>query len=369
MSYKTKEEIKEARELLSPPGDTLLETIEAKNISQTELARRTGRHVKTINEIIQGKSAISPEMAIQLEKVLGISAEFWIERDRNYSLELAELDEAENTLNAREWARQFPVNEMKKLGWVEYQQNNDIEKVKSLFHFFGVSDKKAFEDYYHNDVYQGAFRYSEKFEKNPYAIAAWLRQGEIQAEQIEAPKFSEKKFKQKLKEIKALMAKQPIDFFDQLQKICLEAGVKVLHTHKLPKAPINGSTRWLQNSPVIQLTDMYKRNDIFWFTFFHEAGHILLHGKKDIFMEFDGYKEEDHGREQEANEFAVKWTLTEKQEKVIRESLPLKEQEILNSAKKFNTHPAIIVGRLQRAGIIKHSEWRNFFEKVDLSKN
>jgi addiction module HigA family antidote len=368
MSYKTKEEIKEARALLSPPGETLLETIEAKGISQSELARRTGRHVKTINEIIQGKSSISPQMAIQLEKVLGISAEFWMERDRNYSLELAELDEAENTLNARDWAKQFPVNEMRKLGWVDYQNNNDIEKVTSLFHFFGVSDQNAFAEYF-NDVYQGAFRYSEKFEKNPYAIAAWLRQGEIQAEKIEAPEYSEKKFKQKLKAIKDLMAKQPIDFFDQLQQICLEAGVKVLHTHKLPKAPINGSTRWLQNSPVIQLTDMYKRNDIFWFTFFHEAGHILLHGKKDIFMEFDGYKEEDHGREQEANEFAVQWTLTEKQEKEIRESWPLKAQAVLKFAERFNTHPAIIVGRLQREGIINHNKWRNFFEKINLGEN
>ena len=369
MNYKTKKEIDEAREMLSPPGDTLAETLEAKGISQTELASRTGRAKKTINEIIRGKASISPEMAIQLEKVLGISSDFWMERDRNYYLELAELEEAENKLKARDWARQFPLNEMRKLGWIDYKQNSDLEKVNSIFHFFGVSNQNAFEEHYHKNIYKGAFRYSEKKQKNPYAIAAWLRQGELQAEKMGAIDFSEKKFKEKLKHIKNLMAKHPEDFFEQLQKICLEAGVKILHTPKLPKAPINGSTRWLNDNPVIQLTDRYKRNDIFWFTFFHEAGHVLLHGKKNIFLEFEGYKDEDREKEEEANEFAIKWTLTKKQETEVRESLPLKDQEISNFAHQFNTHPAIIIGRLQKFGAINQSEGRAFFEKVDLSKN
>ena len=115
--------------------------------------------------------------------------------------------------------------------------------------------------------------------KEPYAISAWLRKGEISAQQIQAATYSDKTFKEMLLYVKSIMAEQPDGFFTQLQDICLKAGVKVVHTPSLPKAPISGATRWINDSPLIQLTGRSKRNDKFWFSFFHEAGHILLHGK------------------------------------------------------------------------------------------
>ncbi|HZV70657.1 MAG TPA: ImmA/IrrE family metallo-endopeptidase [Saprospiraceae bacterium] len=108
------------------------------------------------------------------------------------------------------------------------------------------------------------------------------------------------------------MADHPDGFFEKLQRICLEAGVKVVPTPNLPKVPICGSTRWINDTPLIQLSGRYKRNDSFWFTFFHEAGHILLHGKKDIFLKDVEYSDKDLEKEKEADEFAIKWTLTEK---------------------------------------------------------
>lgn len=53
-------------------------------MSQAVLAERTGRSKKTINEIIQGKAAITPDTALQLEKVLGVPASFWNNLERNY---------------------------------------------------------------------------------------------------------------------------------------------------------------------------------------------------------------------------------------------------------------------------------------------
>src|SRR5690606_21676198 len=151
----------------------------------------------------------------------------------------------------------------------------------------------AWEDYYLNQQLKVAFRISLAQTKEPYAISAWLRQGELQATELEANDYSEKKFKEALPQIKSIMATHPDGFFNQLQSICLEAGVKVVHTPCISKAPISGSTRWLNDTPFIQLTGRYNRNDSFWFTFFHEAGHILLHGKKDIFLEKIEYSDKD----------------------------------------------------------------------------
>lgn len=162
------------------------------------------------------------------------------------------------------------------------------------------------------------------------------------------------------------MAKQPADFFMQLQSICLGAGVKVVYTPCLPKAPINGSTRWLNDTPFIQLTGRYKRNDAFWFTFFHEAGHILLHGKKDIFLENIEYPDKTNDKELQADSFAVKWTLSEEEEKEILAAIPLNEMSVRMFAQKFNTHPAIIVGRLQHKGYIPYTFGRKLFESITL---
>ncbi|HEX6193084.1 MAG TPA: ImmA/IrrE family metallo-endopeptidase, partial [Chitinophagaceae bacterium] len=209
-----------------------------------------------------------------------------------------------------------------------------------------------------------AFRISLANTNEPFSISAWLRKGELQAAELTAADYSDKKFKEVLPKLKSLMANHPYDFFTQLQNICLKAGVKVVHTPTLPKAPICGSTRWLNDTPLIQLTGRYKRNDIFWFTFFHEAAHILLHGKKDVFLEKVDYSDKDKVKEEEADEFACKWTLTEEQEQEILDAAPLDEENIRAFAKKFVTHPAIIIGRLQHKRHIPFSLGREYFEQL-----
>ena len=162
------------------------------------------------------------------------------------------------------------------------------------------------------------------------------------------------------------MAIQPSDFFSQLQSLCLEAGVKVVFTPCLPKAPINGSTRWLNDTPLIQLTDRYKRNDVFWFTFFHEAGHILLHGKKEIFLENIDYPDKLTKKELEADDFAVKWTFSENEEKEVLEAESLDIEMIRSFAEKFNTHPAIILGRFQHKKFLPFSVGRELIVPIKI---
>ncbi|MCX6252626.1 MAG: ImmA/IrrE family metallo-endopeptidase [Bacteroidetes bacterium] len=366
--YRTKEDIKTARQIISPPGDTLAETLSVKGISQPSLALRMGRPIKTINEIIKGKTAITPETAIQLERVLGIEAAFWLEREKNYRLELAQLEEAEILLNTKDWVDNFPLSAMKKLKWLTYE-DNILSKASALYSFFGVSGQEPYYNYYHKNVYESAYRMSKSSGKNPYAVSAWLRQGEHQSEELSAATYDLQRFKSALQEIKSIMAKQPVNFFSSLQSICSSTGVKVVHTPCLPKTNLHGSTRWINDNPLIQLSNLYNRNDIFWFTFFHEAGHIVKHGKRDIFVEGLEYSEEEMIKENEADEFAVKFTLTDEQEAELVENLPLTKKSIIDFATRFNTHPALIIGRFAR----EHTElnklgWSlEYFQSVNLS--
>src|SRR5579884_806918 len=94
---------------VSPPGDTLLETIEDLGMTQAELARRTGRPLKTINEIIQGKTAITPDTALQFERVLGIPAHFWNNREQQYREALARLAEQKQLSEWTPWLKEIPL--------------------------------------------------------------------------------------------------------------------------------------------------------------------------------------------------------------------------------------------------------------------
>ncbi len=347
------------------PGSTLEEKLEEIRMGPKEFAFRTGKPEKTITAILKGNSSITPDMAVQFESVLKIPAHFWLNSQRNYDEYIARERRKEIIVKAVEWAKKFPIAQMVKLNWLSILPSKP-EMASQLMSFFGVASPKAWEDYYYNQQLKVAFRISLKYTKEPYAISAWLRKGEISAQQVKSNAYTEKSFKDTLPQIKTLMAKHPADFFKQLQALCNNAGVKVIFTPCLQKAPINGATRWLGDMPVIQLTGRHKRNDIFWFSFFHEAGHILLHGKKDIFLEDFEYKEKDLSKEAEADDFAVKWTFSKEEEEELRENFPVTEAKILSYAKKINTHPALIFGRLQHNKDIQYSVGKQFFQAVEL---
>lgn len=349
------------------PGETLAEKLEEIGMGSKEFAVRTGKPEKTISMILNGKSGITPDMAVQFESVTKIPAHFWLNSQRNYEEYLARQKRNIIIAEAEEWTRKFPLADMIKKGWL-LQCKSIAEKTAALFSFFKVSTPEAWEAFYFGQQLRTNFRISLAHIGEPYAISAWLRMGEIQSEELDAPIYSETKFKEVLPEIKSLMAEHPADFFYQMQQLCLSAGVKVVHTPCISKAPINGSTRWLGDNPFIQLSGRYKRNDIFWFTFFHEAGHIIKHGKKDIFLENVKHAEYDERKEKEADRFAVIWTLSDEEESEILENDNLSEQDIINFAKKFNTHPAIIIGRLQHKKLLPYTVGKSFFEKVELSE-
>ncbi|RJX19557.1 MAG: addiction module antidote protein, HigA family [Ammonifex sp.] len=336
-----------------PPGVTLLEVIESLDMNQAELANRTGRPVKTINEIIKGKTAITPETALQLERVLGVPASFWNNLERNYREALARREERIRLENQIEWLKQFPVSAMIRNKWIQ-KRKDDSEQLQEVLSFFGVVSPEAWEVTWLTP--QASFRKFNSFKINPGAIAAWLRKGEIEALKIKSMPFNKNRFREALFEVRKL-TKEPIEtFVIRAKELCAQAGVVVLFIQELPMCPVSGAARWLSpEKALIQLNIRYKSDDHLFFSFFHESGHILRHGKRELFIdtfsEENGHDNPDK-QEEDANRFARDFLIPPEAYRKFCAANRFTYSIVSDFARQLGVAPGIIVGRLQHDKII-----------------
>ncbi|GBF34451.1 HigA protein [Desulfocucumis palustris] len=340
-----------------PPGETLLETIEKMGMTQSELAERTGRPKKTINEIIKGKAAITSETARQLERVLGIPANFWNNLEQNYREKLAEIEERKRLQLQVEWLNEIPLKAMIKHGWVK-SCSDIIEQLQEVLNYFGVATVEAWKEVWKKvfDNRQLAFRKSNVFESESGAIAAWIRKGQIDSQNIKCNSFNSTAFKRSLQEIRSITNEPPEIFINQMRKICAEAGVAVVFVPELPKSRVCGAAYWVNpDKAVIQLSLRYKTNDHLWFTFFHEAGHVLQNQKREVFLEFTGKLAE----EEKANRFASEALIPSSEYKDFVNKGSFSAISVERFAKHLGIAPGIIVGRLQHDKHLPYSHLNN----------
>lgn len=343
------------------PGTVLDDYLEASNLTQVALAERTGMAKKTINEIIKGKSPITPETALKLERVLGRPAHFWSNLERQYQDDLARQQERERLKANLSWLKTFPLRDMVANGMLAKHEDK-LFQLDALLNFFGVASPEQWDT-----VWKGALpvAYRQTRRNNHYeAVAAWLRQGELAAQKVRCADFDRRRFREALNDIRDFTMDEPDDFVPRMQALCAEAGVVLLFIRELPRAGVYGATRWMNGTPVIQMSLYRKTNDHFWFTFFHEAGHILKHGRKDVFIERKGL---DDAKEQEANAFACNHLVPSlRYAALIRAGHP-SLQAIRDFANEIGVAPGIVVGRLQHDGVLPmsvgnklkvHFDWR-----------
>lgn len=332
-----------------PPGETLLETIESLSMSQAELSVRAGLSTKTVNQIVQGKAPITPETAIRLERVTGVPAPFWLGLESNFRAQLSRQDESRQLEVQLEWLESVPVRELARRGAIE-SGNDRVGTLRAVLNFFGVSSVETWKDLWLSP--SAAFRKSKAFRGKPGAIAAWLRLGELQAHGIQCEPYDKERFETALGAIRKLTAESPSVFEPRMRELCATSGVALVIVREIPGAPVSGATRWLSpDKALIQLSLRYKSDDQFWFSFFHEAGHILRHGKKLGFME-DG--EDGSEYEEQANAFAASFLIPREHE--TRLTTLKSAASILEFSKAIGIAPGIVVGRLQRDKIILFSQ-------------
>jgi Zn-dependent peptidase ImmA (M78 family) len=318
------------------------------------------RPLKTINEIVKGKAAITPQTALQLERIFEMPATFWNGLEANFREDQARLDEREGLRTQVDWLKQFPIRDMiRRRAPIEYS-NDRVDLLENMLRFFAVSSPSAWR---RQLAASGAlFRQSAVFSASPPAVAVWLRWGEIEAERIECAPFDPGKFKVMLNQIRALTREEnPAAFVPKMQQLCASAGVAVVFIPELPKTRVSGATRWLTPSKAMIILSLRgKSHDRLWFTFFHEAAHILLHGRREGFIDTDpdaaGLPDL---KEDQANRFAQDFLIPPSDYARIVKSHSNDAHAIRRFAREIGIHPGIVVGRLQNDHEVPYSYGNN----------
>jgi addiction module HigA family antidote len=350
-----------------PPGESLVELLETVGLSQADLAERTGRPKKTINEIAKGKAAITPETALQLERVLGVPSSYWNTLEQNYRAALARTEERQRLSQHVGWLSNFPITEMIKRKWIKSRADK-VELVEELLSFFGVASPDAWNEVWCRGKEATAFRKSPTHNSAELGlIASWLRQGELGGRDVQCKAFDAARFKAALAQIRLLTSNKDINgAVKSTIDECAAAGVAVVLVPEFPKLGVCGATRWLSSEKaLIQLSLHYKRDDQLWFSFFHEAGHILLHGKRDIFVEQKKASKDILLQEQEANQFAADFLIHPESYRDFISNGDFSHTSIANYAKSLGIAPSIVVGRLQHDKAIGFHERTEFRVRVD----
>ena len=354
-----------------PPGETLLEVLESIGMTQAELARRTGRPKKTINEIIQGKTTITPETALQLELTLRIPASFWNNREQQYQETLARLDEEEQLEEQVHWLEdeQIPVDEMCQRGWIEFQPDR-VDLLREVLRFFGLASIYQFETYWH--AFEVVFRRSAVRPANWGAVAAWLRKGEIEAQAIDCLPYDAATFRRILPDIRILTRQKVEEVLPDIMKACAAVGIAVVVIPALTNTAVSGATRWLTpEKALLQLSLRYRSDDNFWFSFFHESGHILLHGKKKVFLEPDKLSNDVSELEEEANNFARNLLIPPNAWNDFLIQVGNKypsRKKVIAFANDLGIAPSIVVGRLHHDRVMPPSHLNDLRWRLEMDE-
>lgn len=354
----------------SPPGDTISRLAAASNVSTHELAERIGFEEDVFAGIMDGRVQIWGDIAEALSAELGASSQFWTERYNQFVADRARLECSSPVASLSTWGQSFPVRALRELGWLPKGSRGE-RLSEDILNFFGCDSIGNWNKRYSAGIGQVAFRTSFAFEADEMATLAWLRVGELQCEALSLPRFSASAFRKRLPELKKLCAyKRPDVFFPKLQQACAEFGVGLVSS-KAPRGCRASGATWTNanGNPVILLSFRYLSEDHFWFTFFHEAAHAVLHGTDHISV--DGTDPSPLGRSQcedDADTFA--------QDALVPTDL---RDELLNAvptrpharkiARKAGVTPGIIVGQLQKAGVLQPHQFNDLKRRYQWGGN
>ena len=337
---------------VSPPGDTIADLLDERSWTQAEFAIRLGVSRKFVNQLLSGEASINESTALRLERVLGSTTRFWLNREADYRAALAKRREIETLQNEIPWLDEVPVAAMRRMGWIGTQRDK-VETVSECLRFFGVGSVEAWRGWA-SGLKLTAYRMSDRAGRDFGAIAAWLRHGELQAERIDCAPYSADTFRSQLLELRTLTLEiDPKVFVPRLRSLCADAGVAVVLAPTPTGCPASGATRWLSpQKALLMLSLRYKTNDQLWFSLFHEAGHILRHGKKKMFLELN--QEEGRAEEAEADRFAASLLIPPKHHRELL-SLGPNKRKVVAFAETIGIAPGIVVGRLQHEGLVPYT--------------
>jgi HTH-type transcriptional regulator/antitoxin HigA len=336
------------------PGEVLVEALEERAMTQAELGRRMARPLKTINEIASGKAAITPETAIQLERAIGIAAAVWLRLESQYREAQARARDAAELESHVDWLRRFPVTSLIQRGVLD-RGASPSQQAATLLRFFGVSNPAGWTQHWGRIAAE--YRMSERLAVSDEAVAVWLRLAESRVTD-ELPAFDEKRLRANLSSLRELSRAHVVaGAIVQARELLRQAGVGFLLTDGVQGAPASGALRWIRRNPWVMLTARHGTDDQFWFSLFHEIGHILEQGRRRGVLEAMSDRESGEPSEQAANAFARDFLIPQSDFDLWLQAGTINRPSIKQFAAQVRVSPGIVVGRLQRDG---HASWAMF---------
>lgn len=336
---------------LVPPGETLAEWLDRAGMTQAQFAKRTSLTPKHINQVIKGGVSISPDVALAFERVTSIPARYWTVLDANYQTARQRRLEAIELRVSIDVVDRFPIKELETRGYIQPQASK-LDKLRQLLGFFAVADTDALEEVW---LRPALYRRSAAFEADQGALASWLRLAELKAARVKTKPFDAAACRNEVGKMRALSMLPGISWLEPLKVLCASVGVAVVVLKELPKCRVNGATRWLSSDKaMIALSLRHRRNDIFWFTLFHELCHLLRHSKKEVYVDTRGSgiaKE----LEDEADAFASRVLIPSSLSGELRKLATA--ADVVAFADAIGVAPGIVVGRMQHEKLIPHNKW------------
>lgn len=265
-----------------PPGQTLEEVLENLGMAQKELALRTGLTEQSILRILSGEQPITYDTATKLEMVTAVPSRMWNNLEMLYREQLSKLKFKQQLQEHASWLATIPIQELKERGILP-DTDDQAELVQETLRFYGVSSVDAWQGLWSTP--KVAARRSSCFESLLGPASAWIRMGELQAQEVACPPFSASKFTEAVHVIKKFTIQEPEEFTPLMSALCRDAGVALALVPKCKKVPWNGASKWLTSEKALIVLNLRgKGEDIFWFSFFHEAYHILQGKKKQLYI-------------------------------------------------------------------------------------
>jgi len=351
------------------PGAHLDEKLDELGMSQAELARRTGLSQKHISQLISGEASLSPRTALLLERVTKMPASLWNNLESRWVTYQAALEESSHLEDHTDWASNFPIKEMKKRQLIDPTAKSG-RLVGELLTFFGIGSIDSWDATYEK-VAAAMYRTARSANRNSYAVATWLREAELQAGQIEVHPFEATRAKGLPAELREVTrhATHANEWWPQLVSRFAEAGIALVMVPEYPAlTKLAGASRWLTpNKAMIALTGRGKRADMLWFTLLHELGHVILHQKKQTYINIEDGAADDP-QESEADRFAAKSLIPGPIEAELNTVPSGSLQAAVQFAHRTGLHPSIVIGRLHHEQRLPPNYGiKKYFERLDLN--
>lgn len=330
--------------IATPPGATIKEQLIDRGMNQKDFAMRMDMSEKHISKLINGDVQLTHDCAFRLEMVLGIPAKFWSNLEVAYREKLAKV-KAENSMEADEdIARQLPYAEMARYRWVP-ETRNIKEKVINLRKFFEVVELSLLGN---SKITRIACRRLETTTKSDLALMAWAQRAKAISRDIDTKSIDISCLIKNLDKIRLMTLMSPEEFCHTLKNVLSDCGISLVFLQHLKGSFLHGATFVDGNKIVLGLTTRGSDADRFWFSLFHELGHIVL-----------GHIGNEAGlstqEEFEADEWARDRLIPPDEFVRFKNEKDFSVNAVKKFAEEVRIAPGIIVGRLQKEGELKYN--------------